>query len=173
VPTETATETALPTAVSTEVAPPAETPTEIAPQPTDIPPTSEPPTAPPPTATPALAPNLYVIQASFVPINPGSSPASGEFHVGFLNTTDSEMGVARWKVLIFRPGDTRSIGDTLGLNRRFPVGPSDEIAGPYRLGVTQCEQLIGRIVTENTEAQQTPLLYTDGQEATIQFQLCP
>ncbi len=91
----------------------------------------------------------------------------------FLNNTDSEIGVARWKVLIFRPGDTRSIGDTLGLNRRFGVGTSEQVAGPYRLGVTQCEPLIGRIVTENTEDQQTPLLLTNGQEATIQFQLCP
>jgi hypothetical protein len=127
----------------------------------------------PPTETPALSPNLYVTQASFVPINPGSSPASGEFHVSFLNNTGTEYGVARWKVLVFRPGDTRSIGDTLGLERRFPDGTSDGIAGPYRLGVTQCESLIGRIVTENTEAQQTPLLMTNGQEATLQFQMCP
>ncbi len=126
-------------------------------------------------ATPqrSLAPGVYVSKIVFVPLNPGSSPASGEFHITFLNTTGAEQGVTRWKVLIFEPGNSKSIGDTIGPGKNFPPNASEQVAGPYRIGLGQCQSFIGKVVSEDNEARQSPFLNLDEQEASVEFQMCP
>lgn len=131
------------------------------------------PTIPPATPTPQLAPGVYVSKIVFAPLNPGQSPASGEFHVTFLNNTGTEQGFTRWKALIFRPGDSKSIGDTSGLERTIPPGTFQAVTAPYNLGVAQCEQLIAALVSENNDRVQTPLVKTDGTAANLEFQMCP
>ncbi len=131
------------------------------------------PTVRPPTPTPSLAPGVYVSKIVFVPLNPGSSPASGQFHVTFLNTTGTEQGVVRWKVLIFEPGNSKSVGDTIGLDKKFPPETSEHIAGPYRIGLGQCQTFIGKVVSEDNESRQTPYLNLNAQEASVEFQMCP
>lgn len=167
-PTTAATATALPT----ETIEPTAVPTATNAPPTTAP-TAVPPTQPPPTPTPALEPGVYVSRINFVPLNPGSSPASGEFHVSFLNNTDSERGFTRWKMLIFVPGGTKSTGDTLGQDKVFAPGVTEHVTSPYRLGLAQCQTLIGKPVWEDQEGRQTPFLATDGKEASLQFQMCP
>lgn len=150
-------------------------PTEL--DPATVEPTAEPTELVLPTivATPqrVLAPGVYVSRIIFVPLNPGQSPASGEFRVTFINTTDAEQGFTRWKVLVFRPGANKSDTDALGENKTFPPGTSEAVTREFRIGLSQCENFVGIVVSEDQENRQTPLLNLNEQESAVEFQMCP
>jgi WD40 repeat protein len=170
-PTALPTQTAEPESSATPPATPAQTTSAPTAQPTLLTiPTAVPPVV---TPTPALAPGVYVSKIVFVPINPGQSPASGEFHVTFLNNSGADLGFARWKVLVMEPGNTKPIGDTVGAAKSIPVGTTELVAGPYRIGLGECRNFIGMPVSEDDDGRQSPFLQPDGGQAVLDFQMCP
>ena len=135
-------------AVRTESAEPPETVPEIA-TPTLIPstPTTTPfsptvqsePTASPPTpspqptntSSPQIAPGLYVTAIRVDPPEPRSKPAQFMFRVTFLNSTGAPDQLPRWRVLIFRPDQKKSMGDPRGAGGSAPAGTSEQSTQPW------------------------------------------
>lgn len=127
------------------------------------------PTVPPFTATPALAPGVYISKIAYVPLD----APNFQFKVTFVNTTGAPVSYARWLVPFFEPGAKNSIGAPKGNEKIIPVGTSEQVTEPWKVGVGQCTSYTAKPVSADREGRQTPFVFTNGNIVTLDFQLCP
>lgn len=144
-----------------------ETPVEQATPTNSVPPTVA------ATATPEAPPGVYAVSMQYAPIDPNAKPTQLMFTVNFLNTTGTDANLARWLVLIYRQGETKSFGDTRGEGRVIANGASSQQAGPYQVNLPACENFTAVPVWEDNEARRTPFTRPDGSPLVVPFQLCP
>ncbi len=152
---EAPTATAEPTATDANVAPPATLPIVA--------------TAVPATATPNIAPGVYITRIVYVPLD----APNFQFKVTFLNTTGAPVTYTKWIVPFFEPGAKNSLGAPKGVDATIPVGTSEQLTETWKVGVGQCSPFTAKPVSQDAEGRQTPFLLTSGQQATLDFQLCP
>lgn len=134
-----------------------------------------PSTSPPlPKNTPEsqIAPGLYVTAIHVDPPDPKSTPAQFVFRVTFLNSTGAPAQIPRWRVLIFRPGAKKAMGDPRGVPGEGAQGTSEQVTQPWKIKVMGCEPFYGKLYREDEGGRQTPWLKPDGQELTVSFQVC-
>jgi len=126
-------------------------------------------TAPPATPTPALAPGVYISQLVYQPLD----APNFQFRVTFLNTTGAPVTYANWRVPFYEPGAKNSIGAPKGVDKTIPVGDATLLTETWKVGVGQCTAYTAKPVYEDGAGRQTPFSFTDGQPATLDFQICP
>ncbi len=174
-PTETEqnapTQTALP---ATPTAPPAapttaptETPRAERSPTAKVPATAVLPTVPPFTATPQLAPGVYIVKMAYVPLD----RPNFQFKLTFLNTTGAPVTFSKWSVPFFEPGAKKSLGAPKGAAKTIPEGTSEEVTEPWKVGVGECTSYTAKPVSDFDS--QAPLVWTNGEPATLDFQICP
>lgn len=125
------------------------------------------------TAVPQAPPGVYATNIRYAPIDPNAKPTQLVFTVDFLNTTGAAAGFKRWMVLIYRQGETKSFGDTRGVNKSFPSGASAQEADPYQINLGVCENFTAVPAWEDNDGRRTPFTQPDGSSISVPFQLCP
>lgn len=126
-------------------------------------------TAPPATPTPNLAPGVYISRIVYQPLD----APNFEFKVTFLNTTGAPVTYGNWRIPFYEPGAKNSTGAPKGAVKTIPAGTSEQLTEPWKVGVGQCTPYTAKPVSEDSDGRQTPLMLTDGQPATLDFQICP
>lgn len=126
------------------------------------------------TATPALAKAVFVTKIKVEPPQPKSKPSEFFFTVNFLNTVGENVNYPRWRVLIFRQGETKTFADPEGTSKTIVVGASQQTTRPSSINVASvCESFTAQPVWEDENGKQNPLAQTDGKPVTMDFQVCP
>jgi len=117
---------------------------------------------------------VYVTSLTVDPPQPKSKPAQFVFHVGFKNTVGETVNYPRWRVLIFRKGENRAIGDPQGETKSIANGDSTLSTTPFAINVTStCEDFVAQPVWEDENAKQIPFPMPDGSAPSLEFQICP
>ncbi|MCC7164617.1 MAG: hypothetical protein IT331_19135 [Anaerolineae bacterium] len=164
-----ATATTVPTALPTATALPTNTSTAL-PVAATVAATG---TRPAPTGAPQLAPGVYVTAFRVDPPAPKTKPAQFFFTVNFLNTVGEPVNYPLWRVLIFRKGETNSIGDPQGVSKTIAIESSQQTTLPTAINVTSCESFVAQPVWQDEEGRRIPLNMPDGSSVTLEFQVCP
>ncbi len=100
-------------------------------------------------------------------------PAQFIFHVTFFNNTGLPSQYARWRALIYRPGEKRSFGNALGTNKTIPTGITEQDTGIWQVRVLVCEDFYARAVWEDAIGTQTLFVQPNGESISIPFKVCP
>ncbi|TAH50702.1 MAG: hypothetical protein EYC68_12760 [Chloroflexota bacterium] len=132
---------------------------------------SSPPPSPTRAAspTPNVAPGVYISRIVYQPLG----GPNFQFKVTFLNTTDAPVTYSKWLVPFFEPGAKNSMGAPKGVENTIPVGTSEQLTETWKVGVGQCTPFTAKPVSQDQDGRQTPFALTNGQPATLDFQLCP
>ncbi len=126
-------------------------------------------TARPVTPTPNVAPGVYITRIVYVPLD----APNFQFKLTFLNTKNEPAPFPKWSVPFFEPGAKNSLGAPKGIEKIIPVGTSEQLTETWKVNVGQCSPFTAKPVSEDQDGRQTPFLFTNGQPATLDFQLCP
>lgn len=126
-------------------------------------------TAPAATPTPKLAPGVYVSSIVYQPLD----APNFQFKVTFVNATGAPVTYTNWRVPFFEPGAKNSMGAPKGLDKMIPVGTTELLTEPWKVGVGQCTPYTARPVSEDGDGRQTQFVTTEGQPAILDFQICP
>jgi hypothetical protein len=124
------------------------------------------------TTTPIAPPGVYVNRIRVDPPRP--SPNSDmSFYVTFFNNSGSDLQV-RWRVEIYRVGETRSLGSVDGIRNLIPQGTTEMgMNQPYRVGNDGvCRDFQARVGIFD-QGSLTPLKSRDGTDYWFKFQVCP
>ncbi len=133
------------------------------------------PTRRAPTATPRIAPGIYAASIRVDPANPRSGPSPVVFYVRFQNTYN-EKKPYRWLVKIYRPGETKSFGETASISSDIPVGASEiASASNWHTNPFQCETFIARVYwLESGNPEPFEFKRPDGVNTPfVEFKVCP
>lgn len=151
------------------------TPTRPPATPTRVPATLRPSNTPTraKTATPAIAPGVYAQGIRNAPIDPNERPLRIVFTVKFLNTTGADVNYSRWLVAIFRPGESKSLGDVKGAVLSVPAGESELATDPWRAPNTGgCEPYTAIAFWIGENGGRVPFLNPDGSQLAVPFPVC-
>jgi hypothetical protein len=96
-----------------------------------------------------------------------------QFRVTFINTTGAPVTYTKWMVPFFEPGAKNSLGAPRGNEKTIPTGTSEQLTETWKVGVGQCTPFTAKPVSEDGDGRQTPFVFTNGETAALDFQLCP
>lgn len=122
--------------------------------------------------TPFIAPGIYVLGIRVDPPRPAPN-SDMSLYVTFFNNSGQDFQV-RWRVEIFREGETRSLGSVDGIRNLIPQGRSElPMNQPYRVGNDLgCRNFQARVSIFD-EGNLIPFKQTDGSDYWFKFQVCP
>lgn len=128
---------------------------------------------PSPTASPQAPPGVYVTGLRVDPPVPYRG-APVTFLVTFENTTGQPQ-LYNWLVLIYRPDQKNSFGETATLRGLIPDGTSVlPSANNWGIGSKgDCEPYSAQVNWQEADKIRTPFTSTDGKIVTLNFQVCP
>lgn len=170
-PTEIATTAASATPLPSDTATPLPTATALPAATRTLPNAS--PTRPSASATPPLAPAVYVTALRVDPPAPKSKPAQFLFHAKFLNTVGENVNYPRWRVLIFPKGESKAVGDPQGASKTIANGVSEQTTEAWSIKVIGCVQYVAQPVWINEDGKPTPFPLPSGNNASLEFEVCP
>jgi hypothetical protein len=125
------------------------------------------------TATPAAPPGVYAQGIRNAPIDPNERPLRIIFTVKFLNTTGADVNYSRWLVAIFRPGESKSLGDVKGSILTVPAGVSELVTDPWKAPNTGgCESYTALAFWIGENGGRVPFLNPDGSQLAVPFPVC-
>jgi hypothetical protein len=127
----------------------------------------------PPTLTPTPAPGVFAIDLRIEP-DPPTRTAQLNFFATIVNTT-GEQKTYKWVVFVYRPGETRSIGQTTGATNTFAPAIRDvQSAGFWRLGPGgPCEEFVARVAWFDQNNQPIFFVNFDNKVFEKTFTVCP
>lgn len=118
------------------------------------------------------APDVYVTALEVQP----SSPKRGQgvtFVATFLNTTGGPRAYD-WLVLIFRPGQTKSMGESAHVKITVDPGSAKfTIANSWHTGVGECEPFVAQPYFRDADKNRFPFKGLDGNIVSTGFSVCP
>lgn len=128
---------------------------------------------PAPTRVP---PAVYVSSLRVDPPQPRSGPGPVTFFIRFQSTFTTKQTV-KWLVKIYRPGETKSFGETAALTTDIPPGSSEiASANNWHTNPFQCEPFSARVYWFETGVFSDPLEFKkpDGANTPfVDFKVCP
>ena len=127
-------------------------------------------------ATTSRAAAVYVASLRVAPVQPRSGPDPVTFYVRFQITYPSKHSV-KWLVKIFRPGETKSFGETSALTTDIPPGTNEiPSANNWHTNPFQCETFIARVFWIEVGLYADPIEFKkpDGVNTPFgEFKVCP
>lgn len=117
-------------------------------------------------------PDVYVTALQVQPPKPvRGQPVS--FVATFLNTTGAPRSYD-WLVLIFRPGESKSMGESAHQAIDIPPGRSEaKIADSWKTGSIVCESFAAQAFFRDADKNRFPFMSLSGEPVRTDFSVCP